>query len=253
MIRNNQQVTSKVSLQAPSSGLTDWADETRIQVRHADGSQEQYDFTRFVILGDKTQNPLLKAGDVIFAQPVSFKNPYVIIEGNVSREGIYPLKKNEKLASLLSRTFGLNAHSELSAVVLKRNGRKQVINYLAENEKYREFSLQSGDSLTIPQKNEHVYVAGEVLNPGAYPFVADFHVRDYAGIAGAKETAKDVEDYLVIRKKTGEIFEGADVVVYRGDTIVVPRRIREDIKDYIAILSPILSILIATLALVTRK
>ncbi len=233
-----------------SEGVTDWADGTRIEIHHRDGSMDVYDLTEFYRNGDKTNNPYLRDGDVIFVPSINLTNRYVIIEGNVGYQGIYSLKPGEKLYNFLRRVGALNKQSDLENIILFRDGEKIHINLLKDDEKYFEFELKNKDRIILPSIPQVVYVRGEVAKPGAYSYLANYRVRDYVGQAGALETGVPPDEYLVIRAKTGKVYQGSDTIVKKGDTIIVQRRKREIVKDYITIITPVASLLIAILALI---
>ena len=56
--------------------------------------------------------------------------------------------------------------------------------------------------------------------------------------------------FKIIHKETNKVEKGADVVVHKGDVVVVPRNVRESLKDILAILTPILSIGLSSYALI---
>jgi protein involved in polysaccharide export with SLBB domain len=104
----------------------------------------------------------------------------------------------------------------------------------------------------LPTIVTHVYVRGEVLAPGALPYLANYSAKEYVGAAGALDSAVEPSDYYVIRNQTGEIVMGPDVIVERGDMVVVPQRGRETFKDYMTIFAPIISLTVAVLALILK-
>jgi len=111
-------------------------------------------------------------------------------------------------------------------------------------------TLQTGDVIVIPSIRDQVYVKGEVLKPGPFPYLANYTARDYAGFAGLLETSKGLDNIYVIHTRTGEIEKGADVIVGNGDIVVVPRRSREVFKDYLSVLMPIISVGLSAYALI---
>lgn len=244
---------SQVPAETPNevtSSLSDWADDTKIKITHLDGSSDVYDLSRFYRYGDKSQNPNLKGGDIIFVPAIDLKRSYVIIEGNVGFQGIYPLKSNETLFELLTRVSALSKKSNLENLIVERGQKNETINILTEQDRFRNYKLQSGDKIIISTIYDRVYVRGEVFNPGAYPYLANYTAKDYIGRAGTLDSADDIEDVIVMRQKTGEMLRGPDVIVEKGDTIIIPKRAREIFKDYMAILTPIISIGISAYALI---
>lgn len=235
-----------------STGLNDWADDTKIEIRHKDDVVDKIDITRFYRLGDKSSNPYLRGGDNIFAPSIKLTDPYVIIEGNVGNQGIYSLKDNETLITFLRRVCALSKRSNLESIILIRDGKRQKLDILNEQEKYENFTLKNRDKIMIPTIYDKVYVRGEVYTPGAFPYLANYLSKDYIGLAGALDSGVDEDKIIVVRQTTGEVLKGPNIIIEKGDTIILPKRGREVFKDYITIIAPIVSMFIATLALVTK-
>ncbi len=234
------------------TSLTDWADDTRIQIRHKNGTIDTCDLTRFYQYGDLSENPYLQGGDVIFVPSIDLTAAKVIIEGNVGNQGIYSLKPDETIFGFLRRVAAINKRSDLKHIVLERGKQKRVINLLDEWENYINFRLQDGDFLIVPSINDQVYVRGEVYTPGAFPYLANYTAKDYIGLAGALDTGVDENNILVVRRDTGEVLHGPHTIVNRGDMVILPKRSREVFKDYMTILLPIVSVMISTVALIYR-
>jgi len=146
----------------------------------------------------------------------------------------------------LSTTF------DLSDITLFHGDKELRIDMLRQGSAYSGFKLQSGDKITIPVLNNVVYVRGDVRAPGAYPFNEKMTAADYVGKAGALEIAKGSEAIMVVRTKTGEVLHGGDVIVQKGDMIVVPRKTREILRTYIGIVIPVVSIILSTYSILTR-
>ncbi|KAA3617838.1 MAG: hypothetical protein D8M58_00175 [Calditrichaeota bacterium] len=233
-----------------TSSLSDWADDTRIQITHADKSIDMYDLSQFYRLGDKSQNPYLQGGDIIYVPSIDLNKAYVIIEGNVGFQGVHTLKKNETLFNFLTRVSALSKKSNLQSIIVERNSQNEVIDILNDQESYRGYTLQNKDKIIIPTIHDRVYVRGEVFNPGSQPYLAHYTAKDYVGRAGALDSAVDIEDVLIMRQSTSVVLQGADVIIEKGDTIVLPKRARELFKDYMQILTPIISIGLSAYAII---
>ncbi len=233
-----------------AGGLTDWGDDTRIQLRHVDGTLDTVNVNDFYLTGELSNNDVLNGGDVIFIPPINLKENYVIIEGNVGSQGIYQTRPEETLFQFLTRLQAINRRSDIENVVLIRENTRRTFNLLDINTPAREVILQTGDRIIIPSTQNVIYVRGEVRNPGAYGYLANYTAKDYAGRAGILETAKGLDELTVVRAKTGEVVKGEDVIVMSGDLVVVPRRARESFKDILTIITPIISIGISAVALI---
>ncbi|RMI13300.1 MAG: hypothetical protein D6681_06000 [Calditrichaeota bacterium] len=233
-----------------AGGLVDWGDDTRLQIRHLTGEVDTVNISEFFITGDRRYNPLLRAGDVVFVPTIDLKQNYVIIEGNVGSQGVYQIRPGETLFALLRRLRAINRRSDIEHVILFRGKTRKVFNLLKDEQQVVREVLQTGDRIRVPLNRNQVYVQGEVLNPGPYDYLANYTTLDYAGLAGILETAKGLKDLYVIRANSGKIEKGKDVVVERGDIVVVPQRPRENFKDMLSILTPIISVGISAAALI---
>ncbi len=233
-----------------AGGLTDWGDDTRIQLRHSNNTTDTVNVNEFYLTGNLENNDPLNGGDVIYIPPIDLKKNYVIIEGNVGSQGIYQIRQQEKLFDFLTRLQAINRRSDIENIILVRNDQKIAFNLLERNSKARGEVLLTGDRIIIPSNRNRVYVRGEVLQPGSFPYLANYTTKDYAGSAGILETAKGLKNLIVIRGETGQVETGEDVVVGNGDIVVVPRRARESFKDIMTILMPIISVGISAAVLI---
>jgi protein involved in polysaccharide export with SLBB domain len=255
-----------------ANGATDWADGTRIEIRNKSGEKRYLDLSVFYLDGIKEQNPFLNAGDVIYVPSIDVTRGYVIVEGNAeissslrtdsqmqpqqqfpvsSLLGVYPLKEEEKLYDFMRRVGALSRKSDLEDVVVIRDGKEHHFNLLDREEDFVSFKLADKDRIVITPMVDQVYVSGEVFQPGRYPFKANYRASDYVGAAGELETASDPEDYEVIRRETGELLMGANIIIEKGDTIIVPKSGGEKFKDFMVVITPSLS-LIATLLILIQ-
>ena len=232
------------------TGLNDWADDTKIEIRHKNGTVSIVDITKFYQNGDKSQNPYLNGGDLIYVPSINLNEKYIIIEGNVGLQGIHAINKDETLLSFLNRINALSKKSNLEKIVLIRDNQSNTIDLLNELNKYQVFKLQNKDKIIIPTLYNEVYVRGEVQTPGALPYLASYKARDYVGTAGMLDSAVDMDDVIIIRQSNGKIFEGGNIVIEKGDTIIVPKRGREVFKDYMTIFAPIVSLAVSVAALI---
>lgn len=252
-----------------ANGVTDWADGTRIEIREKSGTMQAIDLSEFYLDGVKEQNPYLNAGDVIHIPSIDVTHGYVIVEGNAeiasslrtetqtqsqvpvsSLLGVYALKENEKLYDFMRRVGALSRKSDLEDVVVIRAGEENKFNLLEREEEFVTFTLADKDKIIITPMIDQVYVSGEVHLPGQYPFKANFRASDYVGEAGLLETAADPEDYEILRRETGEVLSGGNVIIEKGDTIIVPMSGGEKFKDFMVVITPSLSLLASVLILV---
>jgi protein involved in polysaccharide export with SLBB domain len=197
----------------------------------------------------------------------------VYLVGEVAKPGTYYMRGSDRLSDLLEIAEGLTPGGNESAVQMRHangeNDTLNIIDFYRHGDKAANPYLDGGDVIFIPRidlsqnnlndgdtpgvyqlKKEYIYVKGEVYQPGAYPYLVDLKALDYAGMAGMQETAQDVHKIYVIHSKTGKVSEGGKVTVGKGDIVVVPQRNRETFKDYLTIITPIISIGLSTYAII---
>ena len=254
-----------------AEGVTDWANDNKIEVRHQDGTIDYIDLNQFFLEGDKRQNPFLRGGDVIYIPAIDVKDGYVIVEGNVEFEGslevglgklkkgsnaslfgVYVLKENERIGPFLRRIGALTKKADLRHLMVVRDDTEYQVNLLNQDSLSQHLYLQNGDRIIVPSIMDRVYVRGEVRIPGALPYYANQRAKDYVGRAGVLDSGAGPEDYVIIRHSTGEYLTGTDVIIESGDTIIVPTRGRYVLRDYLIIVTPILSFTATLLLLLTR-
>lgn len=268
------QATDRVSdIIDVGGGLKDWADASNIQLRHRNGQVDKVNLLNFYSIGDKKNNPTVDGGDIIYVPAVDLTKPNVTVEWNKKnmnatkkterplpskqyQRKIYSIKKGESLIEFLKRIAVLDNQVKLSQIKVRRAKQEFVFDLLKEYENARNFTLHNRDVLVIPDIDANVYVRGEVMYPGAYPYQVHLKAKDYAGMAGMTEKSKSYKNLVVIRGNSGQVLKGGDVVINKGDIIVVPRKMRESMRDYLTIITPFISVLVSSYTLylaITRK
>ncbi len=252
-----------------SGGPKNWSDETKIEIRHLDNTRDTVNLSLFYLQADKKNNPMLHSGDMIFVPIVDLSKPYIVVENktelavkrttfvshipeNKSTIKYFSLVEGETLALFMRRISAYNSVIDLSGLVLLRDGKRINIDLENHYEEFSAFQMHSKDRLIIPEINTYVYVQGDVRIPGAYPYNVNLTANDYIGRAGVLERAKSSDYVMVVRPGTNEVLTGGDVQVKKGDTIIVPRKSRAIIRDYIGIIIPVASILLSTYSIYSR-
>ena len=164
--------------------------------------------------------------------------------------GVYALKENEKLYDFMRRVGALSRKSDLEDVVVKRAGKEYKFDLLKREEEFVSFKLENKDNIIITPIVDQVYISGEVHLPGRYPFKANYRASDYVGEAGKLETSSDPDNYKILRRNTGELLTGGQVIIEKGDTIIVPKSGGEKFKDFMVVITPSLSLLATVLILI---
>lgn len=235
-----------------AQGLTTWASERAIQVRHRDGTSDSVDLYAYSKLGNVDANIYLRDGDVIYVPPIRFAQATVRLEGMVNDPGMYQLQEHETLHDFLLRTDAFNKKADMSTAYIERktnaNGGLETIPifpYLKKQSNgLSEMFLQDGDVIMVPQRMEEVYVVGAVRVSGPYAYYPNLKALDYVGFAGSTDRAAKLSKIRVIRKQGGQEFRGMDIPIKPGDTVFVPHRVDFGLREVTTIISTITGILI---------
>ena len=105
--------------------------------------------------------------------------------------------------------------------------------------------LKDGDSLTIPEKQDHIYIYGEVSYEGALKFDSSMSLRSYVNKAGGlKEVADQNAIYVLhpngdtqrsfLKKSLFQNKPDQDLEIYPGSVIFIPRAIDDSASNRLA-------------------
>lgn len=164
-------------------GPSDNGSLRRIQLKRADGSVRTFDFYRFLLNGDGSQDVPLQPGDVIFIPPLEVS---VSVAGEVHRPAIYELLPNERLRDAIGFAGGVKPSgvAQRVAVTSVRPGEaRQLIDAnLLDSADVNNPPLFDGDSVEVysirPVFANIVTIEGAVDQPGNYALTPDMTVAD---------------------------------------------------------------------------
>uniref|UniRef100_A0A7V3RII9 Soluble ligand binding domain-containing protein n=1 Tax=candidate division WOR-3 bacterium TaxID=2052148 RepID=A0A7V3RII9_UNCW3 len=254
-----------------SGGVTSIGTRTKIELRRKNQQQKLVNLEKFERFGDYNDNPYVQDGDLIFVPKMERS---VIVKGAVfgkmgyelkvsqltaamerTSEGLYELNEGEKVSDLISKAGGVTPWADLKNAYIQRGGKKIDINlqkvFEDENSEFN-IELEDGDILVIPSVVSMVYVQGQVVNPGAFPFQPNLRASDYIGLAGGPVVEANMSGAYLLRGKK-KISLKNDPIVMEGDRIFVPRQIFKFWQDYVEIGSVVASLLISYLTLRTAS
>lgn len=240
-----------------AGGITDWANEQKISIRHIDGSEDTCDLSEFYHKANLQSNRFVQGGDVIYVPPLNLSKKTVTIDGIMEKSGIYQIIDGETVDDFLLRVDALNRKVMVSDIYLIRNStgqNKRIIklNLLGNDTNQTaktDLVLEDKDIIYAPSIKDYVYVAGAVQSPGSYPFFVGFRAIDYVGIAGGTMEMGRIKGIKTVRESTQKVEKGADVVIQRGDTVIVPTTFRKKLSEYIGLASSLTTIGLFILAL----
>jgi protein involved in polysaccharide export with SLBB domain len=132
--------------------LTDYASMRDIVITSATGRSRTYDLFRALRLGDLTQDPYVRPGDII---TVNKATRMITIDGEITRPGTYVLLESENLYDLIY-TFagGFTTAADPDSIVIERKtggiskaGEKLYLDHTSVSSN---FVLQHADTITVP-------------------------------------------------------------------------------------------------------
>jgi len=236
-----------------AGGLSSWAYERGIVIRHHDGSSDEIDFFRYEKLGDLSANSYLRGGDVIYVPPINLHKPTVRVEGAVNDPGIYQIENNETLTSLLMRVEAFSRRTDLRYAYVERKRQQDdtierlpVFQYVdAAGNGGADLTLHSGDVVNIPQRREDVYVVGAVRAPGAYPYIPGWKIQDYVGVAGSMYQAVNIRNVKIVDPISKKQKKGDDTPIEAGTLVWVPAKTQFGVREGLQSASVLASLAIA--------
>jgi protein involved in polysaccharide export with SLBB domain len=159
-------------------------------LRHYRGTElvREIDLYDFLLRGVRTGIDRLQPGDTLLVPPVG---PQVSVAGMVRRPAIYELKGEQGLNAVLDLAGGVLVSASLEHIRVERieaHQRRTMLDMqLPEGHDWAAkdlpaFRVQDGDSIhisQIPPYNEQVvYLGGNVLHPGKYPYKDGMTIND---------------------------------------------------------------------------
>lgn len=228
-----------------AGGPVEWADMRRVEVRHADQSTAVIDLQRFYGTGAFADNPPLQSGDMIHVLPIDPSHDYVIVESDLESNGVHPIRPGETLLSFLQNNRALSRRADLRNIRIVRENRLFSHDLLASGNGMAEIELKSGDRISLTLIQDEVFVEGYVLRPGPQAYFPNVKAIEYANNAGRTSESGSADKIKVVRASTGKEERGKDVIVERGDRVIVAGTSKEHLKDVFQIISSAASLIVS--------
>jgi protein involved in polysaccharide export with SLBB domain len=250
-----------------AGGINAVGSRANIELKRRGEPNKRVNLAQFDRTGDVSANPYVQDGDVVVVPQMDNS---VVVKGAVfgkreyelrvaqltaarerSSEGLYELLPGERVSDMIINAGGLTPWANASSAYIERNEDKLYINashILTNPDDAQNIAMQNGDVLVIPSVNSVVYVQGQVVSPGSFPFQPHLRASDYIGIAGGPLSDASVSGSYI--KRGGKnLTTRDDPFIEQGDIIYVPRQIFKFWQDYLEISAVFASLLISYLTL----
>jgi len=182
-----------------------------------------------IAIGGRVQGDvILEDGDALFIPP---NNNPVIIRGGVARPGTYEIRNNDTVLDLIAQAGGYRSMMMLDAVQVERRNPPGAdspttiidLNLIDPEFNPRDFHLQQGDILRVPEVRDQVYVLGAVWAPQAVDYHEGWNALDYIAATGGPASPTDESAIRIISfplsdRQTVSLFNIKNI--YMGDVPV---------------------------------
>lgn len=197
---------------AQSGGLTVPPAQARITISRAgaDGQTQisNVDAVSLVSLRDPAQNVQLQDGDLVSI--ASKEAQTVFISGQVKNPGAYEIRDGDSVPELIVKAGGALPEAALTQVsVVKRDGNAQIADVatalIEGGDRGKDFPLQTGDFVVVPENKNSVLVLGAVSQPGKKMIPENEPLTLGGAIAaagGARDRARITQILLLNQDKT---------------------------------------------------
>lgn len=201
------------------------------------------DYIEYLEEAKVSSNPYLTDGCVIMIPSNSKAQKKLYVYGGQRLKRVIAFKKEKDLSDVIEEVGASTERTALTNIKLVRGEKESEINYFEEPS----HDLKAGDKIVISQRPDSIFVSGYVNRPGAYSFRSGYSFKEYVNIAGGITSDGSGMRVEVIRN--GRKYDpDALKFVEPGDVITVKRSILAICRDYLEIISPIVSVLVTARA-----
>lgn len=176
-----------------AGGINESGSLREVKIRRADGTVDLVDLYDFILTGKIDPKVVqIRYGDYII---VPMKSKAVTITGEIKRNGIYEVVRNEGIKTLIQFAGGLTANANLKRAQIQRSEVNAGLRYIDINlgdilsDPAKDFALTDADRLNIfPNfllREPKVEITGSgVRNPGTYQYTTGMKIKDLIDEAG---------------------------------------------------------------------
>jgi protein involved in polysaccharide export with SLBB domain len=230
--------------------LTDYASIRDISVKSTDGQTQVYDLFKAQRLGDLSQDPYLRPGDVVTFNRLS---RFVTVDGQVERPGEYQLLDGENLKELIEvYANGLTPLADLTKIEMTRLVNSEEIGgekiFLSSGDLSGNYVLEHLDSIFIPSvtltpsRQFFVTVSGSVVNPGRYLYMPERKWDYYIFLAGGFMPGHNSNQTVTITDVNGKKIGKNDIITPETNITAETNHFLYHFNQYAPVITTILTI-----------
>lgn len=221
-----------------ANGLTGFADKERITLKRITSDKNEFGESLYLDISNSIPSDFsLNDLDSINIARKQDHQPVVYFQGaigtssagtSVSNKVPHPIIPGEKLSSAARSVmdqFTAVSDIEKAFIIRASNGEKvmsNIQNLLLKGGDDQDAILQDGDTIVVPFRQYLVYVGGQVMKPGVYPYIVNKTWEYYLGLAGGFNIDNHVGTRVRITDVYGERHKQADRIIEPEDVIYAP-------------------------------
>ena len=180
---------------------------------------------------------------------------FVLLRGGGGREGKVFIEDGETISAFIPRIVRLREDHDITRAIIERENEDGTVEYIRidlekiiSGEQDGSIPLQNGDIISVPETDDHVFLTGEVVDPGEIPFQRGLPAERYIALAGGPTRAGSMNK-ITIYSIDGTSREGdRESMVYRGDTILLERTFSSFIGPLFVGLTALTSLILSVIA-----
>lgn len=228
-----------------AGGFASWADLRHVEVRHSDSTATFLDLHDFYRSGRFQENIFLRSGDLVHVSTIGPDKDYVIVESNWEGFNIYPIREGDSLLAFIQNNPTFARNIDFNNIRVVRSGEVLLQSFLSNDTHRANIELKRGDRIHLSPVLDKVFVEGAVLRAGPQSYFPNIKAMEYASNAGLTSLSGSLDRIMVVREKTGKVETGRNVIVERGDHVIIPSSKRQIFKDYFEIITSAASLIVS--------
>lgn len=179
----------------------------------------------------------------------------VRVLGGGGRQGNIYIEKDLTLAAFLPRLSRFTPNFDIENAVIERAGDTfppELIHFSVSSvlagDSLGTMVLRPGDIISFPPIDTQVYVAGEVIAPGAFPYRPGISAERYVALAGGPNESGSFGKIKILSADGVERDAKSNSPVYRGETVIVGVRMSKRLGALFIGLISVTSLLLSVIA-----
>jgi protein involved in polysaccharide export with SLBB domain len=213
-----------------SGGFATTADTTHMLLERTNPGKE---VVTLVFPSDSATSVVLKDLDVLIVPDLVSLHGIEPVEvlGGGGRTGTFQVAQSETLREFIYRLWRFTPRYDVESAVIERYTAPDKPEYVYVNVRdvlaggaAGEMIIRPGDTISFPSRERQVFVTGEVVLPGAFPFQPGFSAERYIALAGGPNGSGTYNRVDIFAENGSQRSGDRHTLVYRGETIVVKQK-----------------------------